>query len=87
MYKCIHEIFGYNTAKNMIKIDAENYDYIIHGYISNLNISKSNRNYMITLVNIPWPATNLSAWLTLTVRCVVSTACKLDKCPLSNASA
>lgn len=51
MYKCIHEIFGYNTAKNMIKIDAENYDYIIHGYISNLNISKSNRNYMITLVN------------------------------------
>ena len=29
MYKCIHEIFGYNTAKNMIKIDAENYDYII----------------------------------------------------------
>mgnify|MGYP006373613393 CR=1 FL=1 len=39
-----HEIFGYNTAKNMIKIDAENYDYIIHGYISNLNISKSNRN-------------------------------------------
>ena len=51
MYKCIHEIFGYNTAKNMIKIGAENYDYIIHGYISNLNISKSNRNYMITLVN------------------------------------
>ena len=51
MYKCIHEIFGYNTAKNMIKIYAENYDYIIHGYISNLNISKSNRNYMITLVN------------------------------------
>lgn len=51
MYKCIHEIFGYNTAKNMIKIDAENYDYIIHGYISNLNISKSNINYMITLVN------------------------------------
>lgn len=51
MYKCIHEIFGYNTAKNMIKIAAENYDYIIHGYISNLNISKSNRNNMITLVN------------------------------------
>ena len=51
MYKCIHEIFGYNTAKNMIKIDAENYDYIIHGYISNLNISKSNRNNMIILVN------------------------------------
>ena len=51
LYKCIHEIFGYNTSKNMIKIEAENYDYIIKGYISNLNISKSNRNSMIILVN------------------------------------
>ncbi len=51
LYKTIHEIYGLNTTKNMIKIDAENYDYIISGYISNLNISKSNRNNMITLVN------------------------------------
>ncbi len=51
LYKCIHEIFGYNTSKNMIKIESENYDYIIKGYISNLNISKSNRNSMIILVN------------------------------------
>ena len=39
LYKTIHEIFGLNTTKNMIKIKAENYDYIIDGYISNLNIS------------------------------------------------
>ena len=51
IYKVIHEIFGLNVSKNMIKIEAENYDYIINGYISNLNISKSNRNSMITLVN------------------------------------
>ncbi len=51
LYKVIHEIFGLNTTKNMIKINAENYDYIINGYISNLNIQKSNRNNMITLVN------------------------------------
>ena len=51
LYKVIHEIFGLNTTKNMIKINAENYDYIISGYISNLNIQKSNRNNMITLVN------------------------------------
>ena len=51
IYKVIHEIFGLNVSKNMIKIDAENYDYIINGYISNLNLSKSNRNSMITLVN------------------------------------
>ena len=51
LFKTIHEIFGINTSKNMIKISSENYDYIINGYISNLNISKSTRNNMITLVN------------------------------------
>ena len=51
LFKTIHEIFGYNTSKNMIKISAENYDYTINGYISNLNLSKSNRNSMITIVN------------------------------------
>jgi len=51
LYKTIHEIFGLNTTKNMIQISAENYDYIINGYISNLNVSKSSKNNMITLVN------------------------------------
>ena len=51
LFKTIHEIFGTNTTKNMIKIEAENYDYSISGYVSNLNISKSNRNGMIILVN------------------------------------
>ena len=51
LYKTIFEIFGPNTAKNMIKISSENYDYIINGYISNINISKSNRNNMIIFVN------------------------------------
>ncbi len=51
LYKTIHEIFGINTTKNMIKIEAENYDYSISGYVSNLNLSKSNKNGMIILVN------------------------------------
>lgn len=51
IYKTIHEIYGYNTTKNMIKINAENYDYTINGYISNINIQKSNKNNIITLVN------------------------------------
>ncbi len=51
LYKTIHEIFGINTTKNMIKINAENYDFVIDGYVSNINISKSNKNSMITLVN------------------------------------
>ena len=51
IYKTIHEIYGYNTTKNMIKISAENYDYTINGYVSNINIQKSNKNNIITLVN------------------------------------
>ena len=51
IYKTIHEIYGYNTTKNMIKISAENYDYTINGYVSNINIQKSNKNNNITLVN------------------------------------
>ncbi len=51
LFKVIHEIYGYNTSKNMIKISGENYDYNIYGYISNINLSKSNRNNMITIVN------------------------------------
>ena len=51
LYKTIHEIYGINTTKNMIKISAENYDYTINGYISNINISRTNKNNMITLVN------------------------------------
>lgn len=51
LFKTIHEIFGYNTSKNMLHINSENYDYMIDGYISNINVSKSNRNSMITLVN------------------------------------
>lgn len=51
IYKTIHEIYGYNTTKNMIKVEAENYDYMLSGYVSNINIQKSNKNNMITLVN------------------------------------
>ena len=49
--KVIHEIFGYNVSKNMTHIKGNNYDYEISGYISNINISKSNRNGMVILVN------------------------------------
>lgn len=51
LLKSIHEIFGYNVSKNMHYIEGENNDYSIRGYVSNININKSNRNFMITLVN------------------------------------
>lgn len=51
LLKVIHEIYGYNISKNMIEIKGENLDYEIYGYISNINISRSNKNNMITFVN------------------------------------
>ena len=51
LLKTIHEIYGYNVAKNMIYIKGSNDDYDIEGYVSNLNITKSTKKDMITLVN------------------------------------
>ncbi len=51
LLKVIHEVFGYNTSKNMIEIKGSNYDYEINGYIGNININKSSRSSMITFVN------------------------------------
>jgi DNA mismatch repair protein MutL len=51
LLKVIHEVFGYNTSKNMIDILGSNDDYDIKGYIGNINVNKSSRNSMITFVN------------------------------------
>ena len=51
LLKTIHEIYGYNTSKNMVEIKGSNLDYEIYGYTSNISISKSNKSAMITLVN------------------------------------
>ncbi len=51
LLKTIHEIYGYNVVKNIIKIDASNYDYEISGYIGNINLSYSNMSKILTFVN------------------------------------
>ena len=51
MLKTIYEIYGYNISKNMVHIKGSNYDYEIDGYITNINIQRSTRSGMITLVN------------------------------------
>lgn len=51
LLKVIHEIYGFNVSKNMSFIKRENYDYSISGFITNLNISRSSRSGIITLVN------------------------------------
>ena len=51
LLKTINEIYGVKTAKKMLKIKNENEDYEIYGYISLPEITKSNRNHIITIVN------------------------------------
>ena len=49
--KVINEIYGLDITKKMIEIDCEDDDYKITGYISYPEVTKSNRNHIITLVN------------------------------------
>lgn len=51
LLKCIHELYGILVSKNMIEVNASNDDYDLSGYICKPSVLKSNRNYMITIVN------------------------------------
>ncbi|MCI6350208.1 MAG: DNA mismatch repair endonuclease MutL [Tenericutes bacterium] len=51
LLKVIHEIYGYAVSKNMEYIKGSNLDYDIDGYVSNINVYKSTRKDMTTLVN------------------------------------
>ena len=51
LLKTIHELYGLEVSKNMIEINASNDDYDLHGYVCKPAILKSNRNFMITIVN------------------------------------
>ena len=51
LLKAINEIYGVKIAKKMLKLDCENDDYSVFGYISLPEVNKSNRNHLITIVN------------------------------------
>ena len=51
LLKTINEIYGLTTAKNMLKINNENNDFLISGFISKPEITRSNRNHMTLIVN------------------------------------
>jgi DNA mismatch repair protein MutL len=51
LLKVIYEIYGVDITKKMIRVDGENDDYYIHGYISYPEVTKANRNSITTLVN------------------------------------
>ncbi len=49
--KVIKSIYGSDVARKMIKIEGENADYEISGYISLPEVHRSSRNNMVTIVN------------------------------------
>lgn len=51
LLKAINEIYGVKIAKKMLKLECENDDYSVFGYISLPEVNKSNRNHLITIVN------------------------------------
>ena len=51
LLKVIKEIYGSEVARKMKKISVFNDDYDVDGFISLPEVTRSNRNHMITLVN------------------------------------
>ena len=51
LLKTIRDIYGLDTAKKMLEINANNDDYEISGFISLPEVNKSSRNSIVTLVN------------------------------------
>ena len=49
--KIINEIYGSDITRKMKKISVYNDDYDVDGFISMPEVTRSNRNHMITLVN------------------------------------
>lgn len=51
LLKTINDIYGVKIAKKMLLVKGETTDYEVYGYISLPEITKSNRNHIITIVN------------------------------------
>lgn len=49
--KTFSAVFGMNTTRKMVKIEGENDDYYVNGYISLPEVQRSSRNHMIIIVN------------------------------------
>lgn len=47
----ISSLYGLNVAREMKKFEKESDDFAISGYTSSLGVSKSNRNFIITILN------------------------------------
>ena len=51
LLKVIGNVYGMNTVKLMEEVKGENNDYEIYGYISKPELTRGNRNAIVTIVN------------------------------------
>lgn len=51
LLKVIYHIYGLDVSKKMIKVEGENRDYRISGFVSYPEVTRSSRNVITTLVN------------------------------------
>lgn len=51
LLEVIARLYGNDIAKKMIKINKETYGFTINGYIAKPEVTRSNRYYMITILN------------------------------------
>lgn len=47
----VAKTMGYDTAKNMIKVAKENFDFKVAGYTTKIQVTKANRYSIIVLIN------------------------------------
>ena len=51
LLQVIAAIYGTSAARHMVKVRAENMDYVLDGYISRPEVTRANRSAMTTMVN------------------------------------
>src|SRR5699024_3399157 len=51
LLQVISEIYGMQVARNMYKVEAESLDFHVSGFIAKPEVTRSNRNFMTTIVN------------------------------------
>ena len=47
----IASVYGLSTAKKMLKVEAEDLDFTISGYVSLPELTRANRNYITLMIN------------------------------------
>ncbi|MBO8155151.1 MAG: DNA mismatch repair endonuclease MutL [Bacillaceae bacterium] len=51
LLQVIAQIYGVQTAKKMVAVQAETLDFMVTGYVARPEITRSNRNYISTIIN------------------------------------